>query len=121
MRDKPPKTTYGPGYGPRTEWENGVLLEALQASQGQIGAAVRGLAVEAGYERIVVHACVSNDDADTREDLQELVDDLTSAMEPIVHPMPRVDLQLQVGDADPSWSGYYHRRLYLTHWRAREQ
>ncbi|WP_406051484.1 hypothetical protein [Kribbella sp. NBC_00889] len=119
MRHEPPETTYGPDYGPRIEWENGVLVQALQASQGRIGTAVRGLAVEAGYERVVLHACVSTDDADTREDMQELVDDLESAMDPIVDPMPSVELHLQVGDADPSWTGYHHRRLYLMHWRAR--
>ena len=115
----PRQTTYGSDYGPLTEWENGVLLQALQASQGRIGTAVRGLAVEAGYEFVVVHACISADDADTREDIQELVDDLGNAMEPIVDPMPRVELHLQVGDTDPSWSGYQRRRLYLMHWRAR--
>jgi hypothetical protein len=31
-----------------------------------------------------------------------------------------VRLQLHVGDTDPDWSGYDHRRLYLMHWRARE-
>ena len=122
MRDEPPKITYGPDYGRRTEWENGVLLDALQASQGRIGTAVRGLAVEAGYARVIVHACVSaDDDADTREDMQELVDDLASALGSTVDPVPSVELRLQVGDTDLSWSGYHHRRLYLMHWRARER
>jgi hypothetical protein len=119
MRDEPPRTAYGPDYGPRVEWENGVLLEALQASQGQIGVAVRGLAVEAGYERVVVHACVSTDDADTRQDLEEMVHDMESALEAMVDPMPTVELRMHVGDTDVSWSGYHHRRLYLMHWRGR--
>lgn len=121
MRDVPPKITYGPDYGPRTEWENLVLLEALQASQGQVGPAVRGLAVAAGYDQVVVHACVSTDDADTLEDLQEMVADLACSLEAFVDPMPSVELRLQVGDSDPTWSGYHHRRLHLMHWRGREE
>ena len=35
MRDEPPEATYGPDYGPRIEWENGVLLQALQASRAE--------------------------------------------------------------------------------------
>ena len=120
MRAEPPRVTRGPDYGPRVEWENLVLLEALQASQGQISASVRGLAVEVGFEHVVVHACLSNEDTDTVEDLEELVDDMASAMEPYIEPMPTVELRVHVGDTDTSWSGYSQRRLYLIHWRARE-
>lgn len=112
--------TYGPDYEPRSEWENLVLLEALQAAQGQIGTHVRGVAVEAGYELVVVHACIDSDDADTAEDLAELASDIQGSMEQYVEPTPTVELRLHVGNTDPSWPGYEHRRLYLMHWRARE-
>ena len=120
MRTMPPRVTYGPDYGPRGEWENLVLLEALQASQGQIGTHVRGVAVEAGYGRVVVHVCIDGEDADTVEDLSELANSMESAMEKYVEPVPTVELRLHVGDTDPSWPGYKYRRLYLMHWRARE-
>ena len=111
---------YGPDYEPRTEWENLVLLEALQATQGQIGTHVRGVAAEAGYELVVVHACIDSEDADTAEDLAELASDIEVSMGQYVEPTPTVELRLHVGDTDPSWPGYEHRRLYLMHWRARE-
>jgi hypothetical protein len=65
-----------------------------------------------------VHACVAVEDSDTREDLDDLVDYIESSMGPITDPMSAVELRLQVGDTDQSWSGYDHRRLYLLHWRA---
>jgi hypothetical protein len=120
MRTEPPQIAYPPNYGPSAEWANLVALEAQQNSVGQIGASVRGLAVEPGYELVVVHACVSHKVADDLEDLQELVDDMSDSMEPFVRPLPRVELRLHVGETDASWSGRGHRMLYLMHWRARE-
>lgn len=119
-RTEPPGTTFGPNYGKRTQWENLVLLEALQASQGQIGAEVRGVSVEAGYELIVVHACVSAAGPDTVEDLEELASDMESSMTTYVQPVPSLKLRLHEGDTDQSWSGYEHPRLFLMHWRSRE-
>ena len=120
MRTEPPQFTHGPNYGPSAEWANLVWLEALQSSVGQVGASVRGLAVEPGFEVVVVHACVSHEVADELEDLQQLVDDMSDSMEPFVRPLPKFELRLHVGDTDPSWSGREHRPLYLVHWRARE-
>lgn len=120
MRTEPPATTFGPNYGQRTEWENLVLREALQASLGQISARVRGVSIEAGYDLIVVHACIGATDQATLDDLEELVGDMVASMDTYVHPVPDVELRLHEGDTDQSWSGYEHPRLYLMHWRARE-
>jgi hypothetical protein len=120
MRTEPPRVKYGPDYEPRTEWENLVLLEALQAAQGQIGTHVRGVAVEAGYELVVVHACIDSEDADTAEDLAELASVIEVSMEQYIEPAPAVELRLHVGETDASWPGYGHRRLYLMNWRAHE-
>ena len=119
MRTEPPRIGYGPAYGPRTEWENFVLVQALQEAQGQVSGHVRGIAVEAGYEMVVIHACLDAEEPDTVEDLEELVHDLDGVLEDLAVPAPTVRLQLHVGDTDPDWSGYEHRRLYLMHWRAR--
>ncbi|MBM0125634.1 hypothetical protein [Pimelobacter simplex] len=119
MRTAPPRVTYGPDYGPRTEWENLVLLECLRASQGRLDAHVRGVAVEAGYELVVVHACVDREDAATVEDLAELATDTEASLEQYVEPPPTVQLRLHEGDTDRSWPGYEHRRVYLAHCRAR--
>src|SRR3954447_230733 len=81
MRTEPPRVTYGPDYEPHTEWENLVLLEAVRATQRQIGTHVRGVAVEAGHELVVVHACIDNEDADTAEDLAELASEIEVSME----------------------------------------
>ena len=97
-----------------------MLVEALQAAQGQISRHVRGLCVEAGYELILLHARVDREDADTREDLIEMAQTMEGAMEQYVDPSPSVELRLTVGDTDPSWSGRSHRGLYLMHWRDRE-
>jgi len=120
MRTEPPQVKYGPDYGPRTAWQNVVLLEALQVAQGQIGAHVRGVAVEAGDELIVVPACIDDEDANTLEDLAELTSHIEASLEQYVEPTPAVQLRLHVGDTDPSWPGYEHRRLHLMHWRTRE-
>jgi hypothetical protein len=71
MRTEPPRVTRAPDYGPRAEWENLVLLEALQASQGQISESVRGLAVEVGLER-----------------------------DPYFEPTPTIELRVHVGHTD---------------------
>lgn len=111
--------TYGPEFGPRVEWQNQVLLEALQASQGLIGPSVLGLAIEAGYDLVVLHACVSFEHAEDLEDLKELAADLSDALESYTSPAPAVELRVQVGETDQSWSGYQQRRLYLVNWRIR--
>lgn len=114
-----PKVTYGPDYGPRVEWENFVLVQALQSSQGAIGPSVRGLAVEAGPRKVVLHACLSHrDDADC-EELRDLTSDLLYSLEYLCDPVPDVALAMYFGDTDESWPGYRQARLYLISERAR--
>ncbi|MEQ4205767.1 hypothetical protein [Actinopolymorpha sp. B9G3] len=113
MDDSIPQVTYGPDFGPAVEWENFVLLEALQSSQGAIGPTVRGIAVEAGTRRVVIHACLAHrDETDVRE-LQDMASDLLYSLEFLCEPVPSVELSLYIGETVASWPGHMHRRLYL--------
>jgi hypothetical protein len=60
------------------------------------------VAVEAGHELVVVHACIDNEDADTAKDLAELASEIEVSMEQYVERSPAVELRLHVGDTDPS-------------------
>lgn len=118
--DEPfPKVTYGPDYGPRVEWENFVLVQALQSAQGAIGPSVRGLAVEAGPRKVVLHACLSHRDDADMEELRDLTSDLLYSLEYLCDPVPEVALDLYFGETDESWPGYRRVRLYLISERAR--
>ena len=113
MEGEIPKVTYGPDFGPEVEWQNFVLLEALQSSQGAIGKTVRGIAVEAGPRRVVIHACVSHRDEIDYRELQDMVTDLMYSLEYLCEPAPEVALSLYVGQTDDAWPGHMHRRLFL--------
>lgn len=113
MAGELPKVTYGPDFGPNVEWENFVLLQALQSSQGAIGPTIRGIAIEAGPQRVIVHACVSHRDETDYRELQDMVSDLMYSLEYLCEPPPNVSLSLHVGQTDSSWPGHNHRRLFL--------
>lgn len=108
-----PTILWGPDYGPRLMWENFALLMALQASIGCIGPDVRGIAVEARPDRIVIHACLRRRSERALEDLADLTSDLETDLTGTTDPPVEVQLVTEVGDTDQSWSGYQYRRLYL--------
>lgn len=119
MKDPYPKVTYGPGFGPQVEWENFVLVQALQSAQGAIGPSVRGLAVEAGPREVIVHACLSHRDEADLEELRDFTSDLLNSLEYLCDPAPDVTLALYFGDIDESWPGCRQRRLYAISDQAR--
>lgn len=107
-----PSVRTGPGYGPRVEWENWVLLAALQASQGLLGPLVRAVAVEATPDRVVVHVAAREKTTLLMEDLGDLISDLEAGLS-YAEPRPDVELRVEVGPAGPEWSGHPHPRLFM--------
>jgi hypothetical protein len=91
----------------------------LQASQGLIGPEVLGLSVEAKTDEIIVHVCLREKNEAVVDDLDDLVAEFDAVQAGVVQPSVRVTIAKYLGDTDPRWPGYFHRRIFLVSDRMR--
>lgn len=115
-----PRLIAGPGAGPALDWENDALLLVLQASQGLMAPEIEAVSVQALPDSIMIHACLREANDAVAEDLNDLVDEVEALLIGVVEPMVDIRVSIHVGATDPSWPGYRHRRLYMTHPRVRD-
>jgi hypothetical protein len=108
-----PTVTYGPSFGPATQWETFVVVQALQASLGLIHPEMTALAVEAQPDAVVLHACIQGSTPELTEVFQDIIGDLKAALDPITDPVVPITVRTYIGDSGPEWPGYPFRRLYM--------
>ncbi|GIG01132.1 hypothetical protein [Catellatospora citrea] len=99
----------------RLTWENHVVLAAVQASLGNIGPDVRGIAVEAGKDRVTFHVALTQRSAKGDEDIEDMLSEFEAVTGGYVRGTFALDTLVTVGDTGPEWSGYRWRRIFLAH------
>lgn len=97
-----------------------MLTYAGQASIGQIRQNVDAVNVDVGYARIILHACVLEQNAETSFDLEKIRSELEQILELFVTPAPEVLLETTNGVNGPEWDGFEHLSIYKAHWSTRE-
>ncbi|MFC7502145.1 hypothetical protein [Nocardioides sp. GCM10030258] len=97
-----------------------MLYLAGQASVCLIRQNVDALNVEIGYDRIILHACVLEQNAETDADLEQIRDELEESLELFVTPAPKVLLTVATGINGPEWDGFHNMSIYKAHWSTRE-
>lgn len=95
--------------------ENSIVLMALQASLGLVGPDVRGMAVEAGEDRVTFHVALTQRSARSDEDLDDLLFEFEALTWGMVRGGFALDTVVTVGDTGPAWSGHPWRRIFLAH------
>lgn len=107
-------------FSGRDGWELFVSNLAVQASIGQIRQNVDALNVEIGYDRVILHACFLDQDAETTLDLECIRGELEATLDLHATPRPEVLLETTVGINGPEWDGWWHTSIYKAHWSTRE-
>lgn len=107
-------------FSGRDAWEQLVLTYAGQASICLIRQNVDALNIEIEYDRIVLHACVLEQNTETSLDLERIRSELEQTLELFVTPTPEVLLETAVGINGPEWEGFWHMSIYKAHWSTRE-
>jgi hypothetical protein len=96
-------------------WENHVVLVAVQASLGNVGPDVRGIAVEAGADRVTFHVALGQRSPRSDEDIDDMLVEFDAGTAGCVQGDFTLGTVVTVGDAGPGWSGYPWRRIFLAH------
>jgi hypothetical protein len=92
---------------------NYLLLMTGQAALGLIGPEIRGIAVEARSDEVVLHIAVTSDTEALREDVKDITDDLDAYLAGGPERLTPISTQIHVGQADTTWPGRAHDLLYL--------
>lgn len=100
---------------PGLTWENHVALFALQASLGNIVPEVRGVAVEAGKERVTFHVALVQRSRQADEDIEDMLAEFEVQTLGVVRGRFTIGAEVTVGATGPEWSGYEWRRIFLAH------
>lgn len=116
--DSAPRVEKGEGFD---VWESDAVGIVLQASVGLLGPELLGVSVEVKPQRVVIHACISEDNHLVDDDLSELVSDVESATVGLLDKDVVFEVVKYLGDTDEEWPGYLHRRIYLMNDRMREK
>jgi hypothetical protein len=91
------------------ERENGLVLDAMQASLGLISAKIYAISVARGVEVIVMHFAVAELSVDVEED----VDDILFELDALRGGTEKIEASVHVGFPDGAWSGRSGRLFYL--------
>lgn len=92
------------------EWENRVVLSAVQALLGFLTPVLRGVAVEVDGMSVRVYFALAATDAETREDIDDVIGDIEGLLWPAE---TDVRSRVSVGSAGPGWEGRQHRMVLL--------
>jgi hypothetical protein len=113
--DEYPQVILGPNAGPELTWQNHVVLDAVQASLGNIGPDVRGIAVQAEKDRVTFHFALTRRTEQADEDIADTLAEFEALTMGTVRGEFSIDTTVTVGDTGPQWSGYPGRRIFLAH------
>jgi hypothetical protein len=102
-------------------WEQLVLTYAGQASICLIRQTINALNVQIAYDRVVLHACVLEQNAETSLDLERIRSELEESLKLFVTPAPEVLLETATGINGPEWEGYAHMSIYKAHWSTQDE
>ncbi|MDG4787111.1 hypothetical protein O7626_14430 [Micromonospora sp. WMMD1102] len=94
----------------RLEYENEVVLDALQASLGLISEYVRAVSVQIHEDKITLHFAVHEQNAGVDEDIDEMIFELDALRDGSV----RIEASVYVGIPDGAWPGRGGRLLFLS-------
>lgn len=95
----------------RLNFENMLVIDALQASLGLISRNIRGISVQLESGKIVLHFALYNHDADVVEDIDEMAFELDALRGGAI----RIETRLYVGPPDKIWPGRAGRLIFLAH------
>jgi hypothetical protein len=93
----------------KQDMENGLVLDALQASLGLVSPGMKAIAVLLDVDRIVLHFAVSERSPDIDEDIDDIAFELDALREGSI----AIVTEVHVGVPDASWSGRAGRLVYL--------
>jgi hypothetical protein len=113
--DDYPQVILGPDASPQLIWENHVVLGAVQASLGNVGPGVRGIAVEVHKDGVTFHVALAQRSQQAEEDIEDMIAEFEAEG---LGDVPRgltVNAVVTVGDTGPEWTGYRWRRIFLAH------
>ncbi|WP_320068881.1 hypothetical protein [Micromonospora sp. RTGN7] len=91
------------------ERENGLVLDAMQASLGLISAKIHAVSVAMEAEVITMHFAV----AYLNVDAEEGIDDILFELDALRGGTERIESSVHVGFPDGGWSGRSGRLFYL--------
>lgn len=87
---------------------------------GQIRQNVDAVNVDVGYARVILYACVLEQNVATSSDLEKIRSELEQTRELFVTPAPEVLLETTNVVNGPGWDGFEHLSIYKAHWSTRE-
>lgn len=95
---------------PALDWENRVVLSVVQALLGFVTPLLRGVAVELDGDTVTIHFAVSELDAETADDIADVIGDVEGLLWPTE---VNVTSNVHQGEAGPDWEGRQHRMVLL--------
>jgi hypothetical protein len=90
------------------EWENYVVLQAVQALLGLVTPRVRAVSVRANPDLVTLFFAMDKCELVDQQD----IDDAGFELDVLLDGKPRIDSSIHVGVDDEAWDGFPHRRIY---------